>query len=251
MSRFSSKTSPDHNAIYGGCLRGIFPSLYLRGRSGKKIWFSGTTWTPDRDRCRDTGPTICITMLLQEYVRSPVRNHVHTRTPICITMRFPFGIACFCRTISGTVDGPAGGGYQEDPKRKFLNVQDTIGTSPPTPQNEPSPVLAFQQKAEGWFRERAVLANVPSFRFLLQGNIRHENHPPANHTKGQFRIRAVLANVPSFRFFVKEENIRHENHPYRKPPFCKTPNPLTSQHQGQRVETFPTATLVWVEPLCD
>ena len=47
--------------------------------------------------------------------------------------------------------------------------------------------------------------------------------PRVSHreTKGRFRKRVVLANVPSFRFSF-QGNIR-QNHPFGKPPFCEPP----------------------------
>ena len=88
---------------------------------------------------------------------------------------------------------------------------------------------------KGRFRKRVVLANVPSFRFSFQGNIRR-NHPFGNHPfantkkahweiKGRFRKRVVLADVPSFRFSF-QGNI-HRNHPFGNHPFAN-PRMLTS-----------------------
>ena len=88
--------------------------------------------------------------------------------------------------------------------------------------------LNYHWEIKGRFRKRAVLANVPSFRFSFRGNIRRNppfgNHPFANPQKGSLgdkravSKRAVLANVPSFRFSFRG-NIRR-NHPFGNHPFA-------------------------------
>ena len=92
--------------------------------------------------------------------------------------------------------------------------------------------LQSHWEIKGRFRKRAVLANVPSFRFSFRGNIRR-NHPfqvlgttlLGSHQKGSLgdkravSKRAVLANVPSFRFSFRG-NIRR-THPFGNHPFSR------------------------------
>ena len=59
-------------------------------------------------------------------------------------------------------------------------------------------LLNFHWEIKGRFRKRVVLANVPSFRFSFQGNIR----------------------ICSRSGFRSGEDIR-QNHPFGKPPFCQ------------------------------
>ena len=66
---------------------------------------------------------------------------------------------------------------------------------------------------KGRFRKRVVLANVPSFRFLVPGNIRM-------YLRSVFGI-GEHPNVLSFRFLVPG-NIR-QNHPFGNHP-CANPN---------------------------
>ena len=69
-------------------------------------------------------------------------------------------------------------------------------------------------ETKGRFRKRAVLANVPSFRFSFWRNMRA--YPRSGFRSGEH------PNVPSFRFSFRG-NIR-QNHPFEEPPFCQPPN---------------------------
>ena len=65
----------------------------------------------------------------------------------------------------------------------FLHVKNPVWQTP----------LTSHWKIKGRFRKRAVLANVPSFRFSFQGNV-HQNHPFGNHPfvntkKGHWEIK--------------------------------------------------------------
>ena len=86
--------------------------------------------------------------------------------------------------------------------------------NPPRPFARSRLEIGINHLTKGRFRRRVVLANVPSFRSLVPGNIRM-------YLRSVFWYQGTseCALVPSF----VPGNIR-QNHPFGKPPFCEPPN---------------------------
>ena len=86
---------------------------------------------------------------------------------------------------------------------------------------------------EGRFRKRVVLANVPSFRFSFQGNIRR-NHPFGNHPfvstkKGHWETKGRFPKGWFWRTYLVPVFVPGEHPPkppFWKPRFCEPPTDM-------------------------
>ena len=103
---------------------------------------------------------------------------------------------------------------------------------------------------KGRFRERVVLANVPSFRFSFRWNIRQNhpfgNHPFVNTQKAHWDIKGRFPKGWFWRMYphsgFRSGDIR-QNHPFGNHPFANPRNTLRSEILTYRF--FISFKLIW------